>query len=181
MEANYFTILYWFCHTSTWIRHGCLSPLGNEILFYVFAFQEDSQNICRSDYCLPHRPLIQHSTDFKTSEKSIEAVDGISLILFLALFYLLVFNRLELLIHPKEDINTFSSLTFRGKSKWEIWGDLPPFHVVWIWKACWTAVYDSRSCSDVDWPQKGQTSWNVSFLISIQRTGLEDFWSLQSL
>ena len=23
MEANYFTILYWFCHTSTWIHHGC--------------------------------------------------------------------------------------------------------------------------------------------------------------
>ena len=23
MEANYFTILYWFCHTSTCIRHGC--------------------------------------------------------------------------------------------------------------------------------------------------------------
>ena len=22
MEAIYFTILYWFCHTSTWIRHG---------------------------------------------------------------------------------------------------------------------------------------------------------------
>ena len=22
MEVNYFTILYWFCHTSTWIRHG---------------------------------------------------------------------------------------------------------------------------------------------------------------
>ena len=21
MEANYFTILYWFCHTSTWILH----------------------------------------------------------------------------------------------------------------------------------------------------------------
>ena len=21
--ANYFTILYWFCHTSTWIHHGC--------------------------------------------------------------------------------------------------------------------------------------------------------------
>ena len=21
MEVNYFTILYWFCHTSTWIRH----------------------------------------------------------------------------------------------------------------------------------------------------------------
>ena len=21
MEANYFTTLYWFCHTSTWIRH----------------------------------------------------------------------------------------------------------------------------------------------------------------
>ena len=23
MEANYFKILYWLCHTSTWIRHGC--------------------------------------------------------------------------------------------------------------------------------------------------------------
>ena len=23
MEANYFMILYWFCHTLTWIRHGC--------------------------------------------------------------------------------------------------------------------------------------------------------------
>ena len=23
MEVNYFTILYWFCHISTWIRHGC--------------------------------------------------------------------------------------------------------------------------------------------------------------
>ena len=23
MEANYFTLLYWFCHTSTWIHHGC--------------------------------------------------------------------------------------------------------------------------------------------------------------
>ena len=23
MEANYFTILYWFCHTLTWISHGC--------------------------------------------------------------------------------------------------------------------------------------------------------------
>ena len=23
MEANYFTILYWFYHTSTWICHGC--------------------------------------------------------------------------------------------------------------------------------------------------------------
>ena len=23
MEADYFTILYWFCHTSTWIHHRC--------------------------------------------------------------------------------------------------------------------------------------------------------------
>ena len=23
MEANYFTVLYWFCHTSIWILHGC--------------------------------------------------------------------------------------------------------------------------------------------------------------
>ena len=25
MEANYFTILYWFCHTSTWIHQACTS------------------------------------------------------------------------------------------------------------------------------------------------------------
>ena len=23
MEVNYFSILHWFCHTSTWIRHRC--------------------------------------------------------------------------------------------------------------------------------------------------------------
>ena len=23
METNYFTIMYWFCHTLTWIRHRC--------------------------------------------------------------------------------------------------------------------------------------------------------------
>ena len=23
LEASYFTILYWFCHTLTWICHGC--------------------------------------------------------------------------------------------------------------------------------------------------------------
>ena len=23
MKANYFTIMYWFCHTSTWICYGC--------------------------------------------------------------------------------------------------------------------------------------------------------------
>ena len=23
LEANYFTILYWFCHTLTWIHHEC--------------------------------------------------------------------------------------------------------------------------------------------------------------
>ena len=32
LEANYFTILWWFCHTLTWISHGCtcvpiLTPL----------------------------------------------------------------------------------------------------------------------------------------------------------
>ena len=27
MEANYFTIFCWFCHTSTWIHHGCTCVL----------------------------------------------------------------------------------------------------------------------------------------------------------
>ena len=26
LEANYFTILYWFCHTLTWIHHVYMSP-----------------------------------------------------------------------------------------------------------------------------------------------------------
>ena len=30
MEANYFTILYWFCHTLTWICHGCTRAPNSE-------------------------------------------------------------------------------------------------------------------------------------------------------
>ena len=30
MEANYLTIVYWFCHTSTWICHGCTRVLHRE-------------------------------------------------------------------------------------------------------------------------------------------------------
>ena len=32
MEANYFTILYWFCHSSTCIHHGCIRVLHPEPL-----------------------------------------------------------------------------------------------------------------------------------------------------
>ena len=32
MEANYLTILYWFCHTSTCIHHGCIRVLHPEPL-----------------------------------------------------------------------------------------------------------------------------------------------------
>jgi len=47
LEANYFTILYWFCQTSTWICHGfllhiadqfshvCLLSYFNSVLFCV--------------------------------------------------------------------------------------------------------------------------------------------------
>ena len=35
MEAIYFTILYWFCHTSTWIHHGCTSVLHPESPFHL--------------------------------------------------------------------------------------------------------------------------------------------------
>ena len=35
MEANYFTILYWFCHTSTWIHHGCTRVPNPELPFFL--------------------------------------------------------------------------------------------------------------------------------------------------
>ena len=36
MEANYFTILYWFCHTSTWIHHhGCTRVPHPEPLSHI--------------------------------------------------------------------------------------------------------------------------------------------------
>ena len=35
MEANYFTIFYWFCHTSTWIRHGCTRVPHPEPLSHI--------------------------------------------------------------------------------------------------------------------------------------------------
>ena len=31
MEASYFKILHWFCHTSTWIHHGCTRVLHPEL------------------------------------------------------------------------------------------------------------------------------------------------------
>ena len=35
MEANYFTILYSFCHTSTWIHHGCTHVPHPEPLSHI--------------------------------------------------------------------------------------------------------------------------------------------------
>ena len=35
MEANYFTILYWFSHTSTWIHHGCTRVPNPEPLSHL--------------------------------------------------------------------------------------------------------------------------------------------------
>ena len=35
MEVNYFTILYWFCHTLTWIRHGCTCVPHPEPLSHI--------------------------------------------------------------------------------------------------------------------------------------------------
>ena len=35
MEANYFTILYWFCHTSTWISHRCTHVPHPEPPFHI--------------------------------------------------------------------------------------------------------------------------------------------------
>ena len=35
MEVNYFTILYWFCHTSTWILHRCTHASHPEPLSHL--------------------------------------------------------------------------------------------------------------------------------------------------
>ena len=35
IEANYFTILYWFCHISAWIHHGCTHALLHSAFFTV--------------------------------------------------------------------------------------------------------------------------------------------------
>ena len=54
MEANYFTILYWFCHTSTWIHHRytrvphpepLLSSLPVPSLWVVPVHQPQASNI----------------------------------------------------------------------------------------------------------------------------------------
>ena len=54
----YFTILYWFCHTSTWIRHGCTR---------VPNFSGSSQ--CTSpkhpESCIEHRLAIRFLYDIK--------------------------------------------------------------------------------------------------------------------
>ena len=35
LEANYFTILYWLCHTSTWFHHGCTRVSHSELPFHL--------------------------------------------------------------------------------------------------------------------------------------------------
>ena len=45
MEANHFTILYWFCHTSMWIHHRCtcvhiLNPLPPLSLYHPSGFSQ---------------------------------------------------------------------------------------------------------------------------------------------
>ena len=35
LEANYFTVLYWFCHTSTWICHRCTHVPHPELPFHL--------------------------------------------------------------------------------------------------------------------------------------------------
>ena len=35
LEAYYFTILYWFCHTLTWVHHGCTCVPHPEPHFYL--------------------------------------------------------------------------------------------------------------------------------------------------
>ena len=45
----YFTILYWFCHTLTWIHHGCIqapNPISQEagqVVWYSHLFQNFPQ------------------------------------------------------------------------------------------------------------------------------------------
>ena len=62
MEANYFTILYWFCHTSTWIHHGCTRVPHPELpshlpphTFYYFFYGYYIWNLERS-----HTGLLLH-------------------------------------------------------------------------------------------------------------------------
>ena len=44
MEVNYFTIFYWFCHISTWIHHGFISPVSISCTLNDSFFQLKTKN-----------------------------------------------------------------------------------------------------------------------------------------
>ena len=58
MEANYSTILYWFCPTLTWIRHGCTCVPHPEALFHLPPYP-----ICLGHPSAPAPSTLSHASN----------------------------------------------------------------------------------------------------------------------
>ena len=75
MEAYYFTTFYWFCHTSTWIRHGCKMMLKFRYIYfypriyYLQCYSFLHVHTCFSPmlFSLPEDCIIFCSADFSPS------------------------------------------------------------------------------------------------------------------
>ena len=48
IQYLYFTILYWFCHTSTWIHHGCTCVPSPELLSHLPPHHPSGSSQCIS-------------------------------------------------------------------------------------------------------------------------------------
>ena len=132
MEASYFTILYWFCHTSTWIHHGCTCvphpeppshlpshtiPLGHpsapapSILYHAsnLDWWSISHMIIYMFQC--HSPNSSHPHPLPQSPKDY----SIHLCLFCCLAY-----RVIIIFYSSGFYACFLKISFRIRTGWEI-------------------------------------------------------------
>ena len=58
MEANYFTILYWFCHTLTLIHHGCTCVPKHEPPSHL-----PPHNLSLGHHCAPAPSMLCPASD----------------------------------------------------------------------------------------------------------------------
>ena len=136
MEANYFTILYWFCHTSTWICHGYTGvpnpeppshlprhtiPLGLRFFHFVASISTSFFSI----------------TDALISWDFLDAlvngiVFSISFMIFSFLLYRTIINFHVLILYPPTLLNSFIRSIFLcvGFLGYSIWKIMSPVKVV---------------------------------------------------
>ena len=143
MEVNYFTILYWFCHTSTWIRHRCTCVPNPEPLSHL-----PPRTIPLGHPSAPAPSILYHRT----------WTGNCVFLIFLNLYF--IFSSLIFII-------PFLLLTlgFDCCSFWNTFGDGLPRFNPWVrnisWKRAWPTHFSTPAWRNpwTEEPGRLQSIW----------------------